>query len=79
MTDIYLQEEISELAKMAASSTIADTHPKIWRHRTRDGRVVPVGVFVRRVEWKGRNAALVVIASEDKGRQESASSGASST
>ena len=67
VSDLY--PELPELGKLVASSISPDDNPRVWHYRAKDGRVVPLRVLVRRVQWRGRNAALVVVASDREGHR----------
>ncbi|MGD0223207.1 MAG: PAS domain S-box protein [Terriglobia bacterium] len=69
ITDLYPQEEVYEWGKVVASSVAPGDSPKVWRHRVKDGSVIPVAVLARPVEWQGRNAALVVVVNEREGHR----------
>ena len=58
MTDLYPQEQVSELGKEVTSGGVPAESSKVWHHRARDGREIPVGILAHRVEWEGRMAAL---------------------
>jgi PAS domain S-box-containing protein len=64
MTDLYPLEEVSQLTDDVESG--GKDRPKIWRHRTRDGRVIPVGILARRIDWEGRKAVLVAVVSANE-------------
>ena len=69
MTDLYSPEEVSRLGKEAENGGVPEGIPRVWRHRAKDGRLIPVGILARRVEWDGRNAALVVVVIESDGHR----------
>lgn len=69
MTDLYPPEDVFKLGKEVESGGVPEETPKVWRHRAKDGRLVPVSVLARRVEWEGRNAALVVVVTESQGHR----------
>ena len=66
MTDFYPLEQVSKLGQEVESGGAPEETPKVWRHRAKDGRMIPVGILARRVEWEGRNAALVVVVTESE-------------
>jgi PAS domain S-box-containing protein len=64
MSDLYPVEEIAELEREVNRRGTPSEDPRICRHRAKDGRMIAIGVLARRVDWEGRNAALVVVVSE---------------
>jgi PAS domain S-box-containing protein len=64
MTDLYLPEDVDTLSKEVKSGGVRPDRPIMWHHRSKEGQVVPMGILARRVDWEGRDAALVVVVSE---------------
>jgi PAS domain S-box-containing protein len=69
MTDLYSPEEVSTLGKEVENGGVPEETPRVWRHRAKDGRLIPVSILARRVEWEGRNAALLVVVTETDGHR----------
>lgn len=71
MTDLYPLEEVLKLVKEMKNGGVSKENPRFWRHRTKGGQVSSVRIEARRVEWEGRDAALllVVAKSEEHRRQ----------
>jgi PAS domain S-box-containing protein len=67
MTELYSPEEVSKLGKEVEIVRVPEETPRVWRHRAKDGRLIPVGILARRIEWQGRDAALVVVVTESEG------------
>jgi PAS domain S-box-containing protein len=68
ITDLYPQDEISKVAEEAQKNGVPQGPPRVWQHRAKDGQVIPLEILARRLEWEGRNAALVAGSHRDHRR-----------
>jgi PAS domain S-box-containing protein len=68
MSDLYPQEDFSDLGKAVKNGAVTREHPKILRHQAKDGSVITLGILARPVEWNDRSAVLVVVISEAEGQ-----------
>jgi two-component system, cell cycle sensor histidine kinase and response regulator CckA len=59
-TDLHPGEEVSMLLAAFQSITAEAMHAGQWHHRRKDGSIVDVEMFLHRIEYFGRAAALVV-------------------
>src|ERR687886_284332 len=60
ITDIRPKEDVATLLRGIRGGDVGSPDAKTWRHRTRDGTLIDVEISAGRVNWQGRDAALVV-------------------
>jgi two-component system sensor histidine kinase/response regulator len=60
ITDIRPAEDLAVLEQNLHSERAALAESGVWRHRSKDGRIVYASVVSHLMVWKGRSAALVV-------------------
>jgi two-component system, sensor histidine kinase and response regulator len=60
IADIRPAEDIPRLERLLAGERPRIRQSGVWRHRLRDGNLIPVEIVSHRVDWNGRRAALVV-------------------
>jgi two-component system, sensor histidine kinase and response regulator len=60
ITDIRPPQDLPALEQNLAAERPALEESGTWRHRLKDGRIIEVQIASHLLEWKGRNAALVV-------------------
>ena len=58
--DLHPAEEVVKLLAAFQNGTPEALHGSQWRHRRKDGSVIDVEMFLGRMEYSGRAAALVV-------------------
>ncbi|MGA7796485.1 MAG: response regulator [Candidatus Acidiferrales bacterium] len=59
-TDLHPAEEVPKLLANLRDSAPVEQHAGQWRHRKKDGSVIDVEMFMHKLEYSGRTAALVV-------------------
>ena len=59
-TDLHPAEEGDKLLAAFQSIPSEGQHAGQWRHRRKDGSIVDVEMFLHKIEYSGRDAALVV-------------------
>ena len=60
ITDIRPPEDVPRLLETAKKNRLGQLSPSQWRHRYKDGRIVNVEIIWHRLEFDGREIALVV-------------------
>ena len=60
IADIRPAEDIPRLERLLAGERPRIRQSGVWRHRLRDGSLIPVEIVSHLVNWNGRRAALVV-------------------
>ena len=60
VSELHSPEEIVRFKETLAAMDEGSSVQGIWKHRTKDGRLLDVDLGMHRLEFKGRQAALVV-------------------
>ena len=58
-TDIRAPEEAARLTEFLKQDVVQPTHAGIWRHRTKDGRMIDAEIMLHGMEFAGRPAWLI--------------------
>jgi PAS domain S-box-containing protein len=60
ITEIRSVDEVDQLLESIEQEGPGSPLPRTWRHRRKDGTLIDVEITAGRVEWEGRDAALIL-------------------
>ena len=69
ITDIRPVDDVEELLASLDDEGAGSPIPRTWQHRIKDGTLIDVEITAGRVEWEGRDAALILAHDVSERRQ----------